>query len=69
MAHEVEHPLFNVDRIVAGCAIGAGLASLVGGFVTDDAMLIEQFKVGNDVMFWGGGILLLLGVLFAVVKD
>ncbi|UJW31715.1 hypothetical protein L3Q67_42205 [Saccharothrix sp. AJ9571] len=68
MAHEVDHQ-FNADRIVAGCAIGAGLVSLFAGFVTDDAMLIEQFNVGNDVMFWGGGILLLLGVLFAVVKD
>ncbi|MBN6038042.1 MULTISPECIES: hypothetical protein [unclassified Amycolatopsis] len=69
MAHEVEHQQFNADRILAGCAIGSGLASLVAGFVTTDEMLMPMFKLGNDVLFWGGGILLVLGVLFAVVRD
>ncbi|AXB41105.1 hypothetical protein [Amycolatopsis albispora] len=69
MAHEIEHQEINADRVIAGCAIGSGLASLIAGFLTTDEMLMAQFKLGNDVLFWGGGILLLLGLVFAVVRD
>ncbi|RZQ61143.1 hypothetical protein [Amycolatopsis suaedae] len=63
MSAEVDYPQIKPEPIMAVAAAVVGVVCLILGFTVSDEMLLASFKDGNDIFFWGGGILLVLSVL------